>query len=230
VSGVTRGVTVGSPVTRAIKRAVDIAGASVGIAVSAPVMAVSALAIRSLLGSPVLFRQTRAGLHGEPFELVKFRSMRPAPAGLSPTEAHASDAARLTGFGKFLRSSSIDELPSLWNVLRGDMSLVGPRPLLLEYLARYTPEQATRHDVRPGVTGWAQVNGRNSRPWDEKLAYDSWYVANWSLGLDVRILFRTIAKVLRREGIHAEGHVTMPQFRAGDVMSATGTARVSRRA
>lgn len=165
--------------------------------------------IRSKLGSPVLFKQIRPGLHGKPFTMVKFRTMtdaRDASGALLP------DAQRLTPFGRFLRASSLDELPELWNVLRGEMSLVGPRPLLMEYLPLYSPEQARRHEVRPGITGWAQVNGRNAISWPEKFALDVWYVDNRSLWLDMRILLLTVRKVLVRDGISAAGEATMPRF------------------
>lgn len=167
-------------------------------------------AVRSKLGSPVFFRQVRPGLHGQPFEMVKFRTMtdeRGADGALLP------DAVRLTPFGRFLRATSLDELPELWNVLKGDMSLVGPRPLLMEYLPLYTPEQTRRHEVRPGVTGWAQINGRNAISWEEKFRLDVWYVDHRSLWLDVRILWLTIRKVLVRDGISAVGEATMPAFR-----------------
>ena len=160
-------------------------------------------AVRVCLGRPVFFRQPRPGLHGRPFALVKFRTMR---AGTG------SDAERLTRFGRFLRTTSLDELPELWNVLRGDMSLVGPRPLLMQYLERYTPEQARRHEMKPGITGWAQVNGRNALTWDERFALDVWYVDHWSLALDLRILARTLGAILRRKGITAPGSATMPEF------------------
>jgi lipopolysaccharide/colanic/teichoic acid biosynthesis glycosyltransferase len=165
--------------------------------------------IRSKLGSPVLFKQIRPGLHGKPFTMVKFRTMtdaRDASGALLP------DAQRLTPFGRFLRASSLDELPELWNVLRGEMSLVGPRPLLMEYLPLYSLEQARRHEVRPGITGWAQVNGRNAISWTEKFALDVWYVDNRSLWLDMRILWLTVRKVLVRDGISAAGEATMPRF------------------
>lgn len=165
--------------------------------------------VRRKLGSPVFFRQTRPGLRGEPFVMVKFRTMtdaRGADGALLP------DAERLTAFGRFLRATSLDELPELWNVVKGDMSLVGPRPLLMEYLPLYSPEQARRHEVRPGVTGWAQVNGRNALSWDEKFALDVWYVDHRSLWLDIRILWLTVRKVLVREGISAAGDATMPKF------------------
>lgn len=193
-----------------IKRAMDIIGATCGLVLFAPVMLVVAVLIRVTMGSPVLFRQVRPGLHGRPFTLYKFRTMldlRDAQGGLLP------DGLRLTGVGRFLRRTSLDELPELFNVLKGEMSLVGPRPLLLEYLDRYTPEQARRHEVKPGITGWAQVNGRNALTWEEKFRLDVWYVDNWSLWLDLKIVGITLAKVLRGEGISAAGHATMPEFR-----------------
>ena len=165
--------------------------------------------IRSKLGSPVFFKQIRPGLHGRPFEMVKFRSMTDARG---PDGQLLPDADRLTAFGRFLRASSLDELPGLWNVLRGDMSLVGPRPLLMEYLPLYSPEQARRHNVRPGITGWAQVNGRNALSWDDKFKLDVWYVDNRSLRLDMKILWLTVRKVLVREGISADGEATMSKF------------------
>ncbi|CAG9169597.1 sugar transferase [Cupriavidus pampae] len=165
--------------------------------------------VRRKLGSPVFFRQTRPGRDGKPFVMVKFRTMTDARG---PTGELLPDAERLTAFGRFLRSSSLDELPELWNVVKGDMSLVGPRPLLMEYLPLYSPEQARRHEVRPGVTGWAQVNGRNALSWDEKFALDVWYVDHRSLWLDIRILWLTVRKVLVREGISASGEATMPKF------------------
>ena len=165
--------------------------------------------VRLKLGSPVLFRQVRPGLYGRPFMMVKFRTMtdeRGADDDLLP------DAQRLTAFGRFLRASSLDELPELWNVLRGEMSLVGPRPLLMEYLPLYSPEQARRHEVRPGITGWAQVNGRNALSWEERFKLDVWYVDHRSLWLDLRILWLTVRKVIVREGISAQGEATMPRF------------------
>ena len=192
------------------KRVIDILGAVIGLMVFAVPMVLIAVAVYVTLGRPVLFRQLRPGLHGRPFWLYKFRTMtdaRDSAGRLLP------DEQRLTRFGRWLRATSLDELPELWNVLRGDMSLVGPRPLLTEYLDRYTPEQARRHDVKPGITGWAQVNGRNAISWEEKFALDVWYVDNWTLWLDLKILFMTVLKVLRREGISAEGHATMPEFR-----------------
>ena len=165
--------------------------------------------IRSKLGSPVFFRQMRPGQYGKLFQMVKFRSMTDARG---PDGQLLSDVNRLTPFGRFLRASSLDELPGLWNVLKGDMSLVGPRPLLMEYLPLYSPEQARRHNVRPGITGWAQVNGRNALSWDDKFKLDVWYVDNRSLRLDVKILWLTVRKVLVREGISAAGEATMPKF------------------
>jgi len=165
--------------------------------------------VRLRLGSPVLFRHVRPGLDGEPFTLLKLRTMRDLRderGELLP------DAVRLTPFGRFLRHTSLDELPELWNVVRGDLSLVGPRPLLLEYLPRYSRDQARRHEVRPGITGWAQVHGRNALSWEEKFDLDVWYVDHLSFGLDLRILLRTPLAVVRREGISAEGHATMPKF------------------
>lgn len=167
------------------------------------------LIVRNKLGSPVFFRQTRPGLHGKPFEMVKFRTMTDerGPDGLL-----LPDAVRLTSFGRFLRSTSLDELPELWNVIKGEMSLVGPRPLLMEYLPLYTSEQTRRHEVRPGITGWAQVNGRNGISWEEKFMLDVWYVDNRRLWLDIKILWLTVRKVLVRDGINAPGDATMPKF------------------
>ncbi|MDK3257137.1 sugar transferase [Blastococcus capsensis] len=188
----------------AVKRGVDIAVSAAVLVVTGPLQAVLAMAVRRDLGSPVLFRQQRPGRHGELFELVKFRTMRDDPT--------ARDAQRLTRFGCFLRSTSLDELPTMWNVLRGDMSLVGPRPLLPAYLSRYTPEQARRHDVRPGVTGLAQVRGRNAVSWEDRFRADVEYVERLSARLDVSILLKTVALVLRRTGIAADGAATMSEF------------------
>lgn len=174
-----------------------------------PVILTLAILIAYKLGTPVLFSQTRPGMYGKPFKMVKFRSMteeRDTDGNLLP------DSERLTKFGKFLRSSSLDELPGLWNVLKGEMSLVGPRPLLMEYLPLYNAEQYRRHEVRPGITGWAQVNGRNAISWSDKFKLDVWYVDNRSFWLDIKILFMTVKKVLVREGISAEGHVTTEKF------------------
>jgi lipopolysaccharide/colanic/teichoic acid biosynthesis glycosyltransferase len=174
-----------------------------------PLLGGIALAIRLTMGRPVLFRQRRPGLHGRPFELLKFRTMLDLRDGRGRA---LSDVQRLTRLGRLLRNSSLDELPELFNLLRGEMSLVGPRPLLMEYLDRYSPEQARRHDVPPGVTGWAQVNGRNAISWEEKFQLDLWYVDHWSLWLDLRILWLTIGRVLRRDGINSANDATMPEF------------------
>jgi lipopolysaccharide/colanic/teichoic acid biosynthesis glycosyltransferase len=192
-----------------IKRGLDIAIAATALLLAAPVLLFVAIAVRVNLGGPVLFRQQRPGLHGRPFTMVKFRTMRDA---LGRDGRPLPDAERLTPFGALLRSTSLDELPELWNVLRGDMSLVGPRPLLMEYLDRYTPEQARRHEVRPGVTGWAQIHGRNALSWEERFRLDVWYVEHRSLRLDLQILRRTLALVLRRTGVSANGEATMPVF------------------
>lgn len=166
--------------------------------------------VRTRLGRPALFRQVRPGLHGNPFMMVKFRTMTQA---LGPDGELLPDGDRLTALGRFLRASSLDELPELWNVLKGEMSLVGPRPLLMAYLTLYSPEQARRHEVKPGITGWAQVNGRNALSWEEKFKLDVWYVDHRSLWLDFKILWLTVRKVLVREGISAQGDATMPVFR-----------------
>jgi lipopolysaccharide/colanic/teichoic acid biosynthesis glycosyltransferase len=194
---------------RCMKRLLDIVVSASMLVLLAPFLILLAALVRSRLGSPVLFRQIRPGRDGRPFMMVKFRTMRDArDAAGNPLP----DSERLTPFGGFLRSTSLDELPELFNVLKGDMSLVGPRPLLMEYLPLYSPEQARRHEVRPGVTGWAQVNGRNALSWDEKFALDVWYVDNRSIWLDVKILVLTAYKVLKRSGISAEGEATMPRF------------------
>ncbi|CAB4939664.1 MAG: sugar transferase [Actinobacteria bacterium] len=191
------------------KRIFDVVGSSLGLIASAPVQVATAAAVAATMGRPLFFRQLRPGLGGRPFTLIKFRTMLSAQGAPDPD---GSDELRLTGLGRFLRATSIDELPELVNVLTGEMSLVGPRPLLMEYLPRYTPEQARRHEVRPGITGWAQVNGRNALTWEEKFEFDVWYVDHLSLGLDLRILWMTVLKVLRRDGISAEGHATAPEF------------------
>lgn len=192
-----------------MKRLFDLLLSLAGLLVLAvPLLALSFL-VRRKLGAPVLFRQIRPGLDGQPFMLVKFRTMTDARG---PDGALLPDAQRLTNFGRFLRSSSLDELPELWNVLRGEMSLVGPRPLLMEYLPLYSSEQARRHEVRPGITGWAQVNGRNAVSWDERFRLDVWYVDHRSLWLDLKILWLTVRKVVVREGINAHGEATMPRF------------------
>jgi lipopolysaccharide/colanic/teichoic acid biosynthesis glycosyltransferase len=180
-----------------------------GLAVLSPILLLISFLVRLQLGSPVLFRQVRPGFGGRPFALLKFRTMR----DLRDREGNLlPDAARLSGFGTLLRRLSLDELPELFNVLKDDMSLVGPRPLLVQYLDRYTPEQARRHEVKPGITGWAQVNGRNAITWEEKFALDVWYVDNRSFWLDLKILAMTAWKVLKREGISAKGEATMPEF------------------
>ncbi len=195
---------------RFCKRVFDLLIAVPALIILSPLFAVLAILVRVKLGAPVLFRQARPGLHGKPFRMAKFRTMtsaRDAQGNLLP------DAQRLTSFGRFLRSTILDELPELWNVLRGDMSIVGPRPLLMQYLPLYTPEQARRHEVRPGITGWAQVNGRNAISWEQKFAYDVWYVDHLSLWLDLRIIAQTLAKIVRREGISQAGEATMEVFR-----------------
>lgn len=192
-----------------IKRTLDILIAALGLIIFSPILLVISLMIRRDIGTPVLFCQTRPGLLGKPFRMIKFRTMRNA---LDAEGRPLPDAERLTKLGRFLRSSSIDELPELWNVLKGEMSLVGPRPLLMEYLPLYSQSQARRHNVRPGVTGWAQVNGRNAISWDEKFALDVWYVDNRTIWLDLKILWLTVRKVLKRDGISAAGEATMPKF------------------
>ena len=192
-----------------MKRIIDILGASCGLLLLLPVLLIVTFKIHRALGSPILFRQIRPGLHGKPFQMIKFRTMH------DKTDADGQllpDAERLTKLGRLLRASSIDELPELWNVLKGEMSLVGPRPLLMEYLPLYSAEQARRHEIRPGITGWAQVNGRNAISWDEKLALDVWYVNNQSVWLDMKIIWLTIRKVIRREGISAAGEATISKF------------------
>lgn len=196
-----------------LKRLFDVVAAGLGLLVLSPVIAVVALLVRRRLGSPVLFRQVRPGLHGKPFEMVKFRTMRDA---LDAQGNLLPDDQRMTPFGAFLRSSSLDELPELWNVLKGDMSLVGPRPLLMEYVPLYDATQVRRHEVRPGVTGWAQINGRNALSWEEKFKLDVWYVDHRSFWLDLKILFLTVKKVLVRDGISGEGEVTMSKFTGSD--------------
>lgn len=192
-----------------MKRFFDIAAAGVGLIMLSPVLVVLAALVRILIGSPVFFRQQRPGLHGRPFMMYKFRTMIDA---FDQSGNLLSDDQRLTGMGKFLRNASLDELPELINVLKGDMSLVGPRPLLMEYLPLYTPEQTRRHEVKPGITGWAQVNGRNAISWAEKFKLDVWYVDNYSILLDSKILVLTAFRVLKREGISQEGQVTMEKF------------------
>ncbi len=192
-----------------MKRLFDLVLSILGLLALALPLLVLVWLVRRKLGSPVFFRQVRPGLNGKPFEMVKFRTMT---CELGPDGQLLPDAVRLTPFGRFLRATSLDELPELWNVLKGDMSLVGPRPLLLDYLPLYTPEQARRHEVRPGITGWAQVNGRNALSWEDKFQLDVWYVDHRSLWLDIKILWLTVKKVLVRDGISAAGEATMPKF------------------
>lgn len=197
-----------------IKRLIDITASGAALVALSPVLAVTAYKVKKNLGSPVLFKQTRPGLEGKPFEMIKFRTMKDATdkqGNLLP------DSERLTPFGQKLRSTSLDELPELWNVLKGDMSLVGPRPLLMEYLPLYNSEQARRHNVRPGVTGYAQVNGRNAISWEEKFKLDTWYVDNQSLWLDIKILAKTAKQVLIKDGISAAGEATMSKFTGNKV-------------
>jgi lipopolysaccharide/colanic/teichoic acid biosynthesis glycosyltransferase len=196
--------------SRILKRLIDLSIAAGVLLIFSPVIAATALLVWLRMGSPVLFRQERPGLRGRPFLLYKFRTMRDAngPDGLP-----LPDSERLTSLGRFLRRTSLDELPQLWNVLRGDLSLVGPRPLLMEYLPRYSPEQARRHDVRPGITGWAQVNGRNAISWEEKFRLDVWYVDHWSLALDFKILLLTILKVVKGSDIYNQGGLVVEPFR-----------------
>lgn len=191
----------------------DVLGSAGALFLAAPVMLATGASIRLSMGSPVLFRQQRPGLNGRPFELMKFRTMRAPESGEGTV---SSDETRLTKIGRFLRSTSLDELPTFINVLKGDMSLVGPRPLLMQYLGRYSSEQSRRHEVKPGITGWAQVKGRNALTWEEKFDLDVWYVDHQSLGLDIKILALTVLKVLKREGISAAGEATMPEFMGSD--------------
>lgn len=192
-----------------MRRLIDLIVTATGLLVIWPLILLLALLVRIKIGSPVLFRQKRPGLHGRPFAMLKFRTMTNE---VDVDGKVLPDAIRLVPFGRFLRTTSLDELPELFNVLKGDMSLVGPRPLLMEYLPLYTPEQARRHKVRPGITGWAQVNGRNAITWEEKFKLDVWYVDNRSFWLDLKILWLTLAKVFKREGISQEGQATMEKF------------------
>ena len=194
----------------AAKRLCDLVGATLLAVLLAPFIGMAALLVVAALGRPVLFRQVRTGIHGQAFTLYKFRTMR--PGGGEP--GSQDDDGRLTRVGRFLRATSLDELPELWNVVRGDMSLVGPRPLLPEYLPLYSPFEARRHEVKPGITGWAQINGRNATTWEERFRFDVWYVENQSLGLDLRIFLRTVVAVLTRSGISHPDHSTMERFDA----------------
>lgn len=201
--------TVLSGPAKVMKRAIDLAGAATTLVLSAPVFAAASVAVRATMGSPVIFKHERPGLNGRPFVLYKLRTMKRVPGAEGDPR---TDAARLTPLGKFLRKASIDELPQLWNVLKGDMSLVGPRPLMMQYLERYDARQARRHDVKPGITGWAQVKGRNSLSWEEKFELDVWYVEHQSLLLDAKILAMTAWRLVRPSGISAGQHATMPEF------------------
>jgi lipopolysaccharide/colanic/teichoic acid biosynthesis glycosyltransferase len=192
-----------------VKRLFDILVSALLLLACSPLLLALAFVIRRNMGSPVLFRQTRPGLHGKPFTILKFRTMRDAK---DKNGRPLPDADRLTKLGAFLRASSLDELPELWNVFKGEMSLVGPRPLLMQYLERYTPRQAKRHQVRPGLTGWAQIQGRNAISWEEKFELDVWYVEHRSFGLDLKILWKTLQTVLKREGISAPGEATAKEF------------------
>ena len=192
-----------------LKRLLDIMIASIALILLSPLYAFVAYKVKKNLGSPVLFRQVRPGLHGKPFEMIKFRTMKDA---VDAQGNPLPDSERLTPFGKMLRSTSLDEMPELWNVIKGDMSIVGPRPLLMEYLPLYNPEQAKRHDVRPGMTGHAQVNGRNAIGWEEKFKLDTWYVEHQSTLLDFKIMFKTVHKVLAKDDISADGEATMTKF------------------
>lgn len=200
-----------------LKRLFDIGAATTALIILSPVYAITAYKVKKNLGSPILFSQTRPGQDGVPFEMIKFRTMKDA---IDSEGNPLPDSERLTDFGKALRNSSLDELPELWNVVRGDMSLVGPRPLLMEYLPLYSKEQARRHKVRPGITGYAQVNGRNAIGWDKKFELDTWYVDNQSLWLDIKILFKTVKKVVVKDGISADGEATMSKFTGSQNQSA----------
>ena len=192
-----------------LKRLIDIIGALFALIVFSPIIFFTAWKVSKVMGRPVFFHQTRPGLNGRPFEMIKFRSMRDA---IGPDGKPLPDAERITPFGSFMRRTSLDELPELWNVLKGNMSLVGPRPLLMQYLPLYSKEQFRRHEMKPGITGWAQINGRNAISWDEKFSLDVWYVDNQSLWLDIKILFLTVKKVVLREGISHGEQATMPFF------------------
>lgn len=193
-----------------LKRTFDFIIAFTALLMLLPFLLILGFAVRILLGTPILFRQQRPGLHGKPFDMVKFRTMT---EDKDPAGRLLPDAERLTNFGRLLRSTSLDELPELWNVLKGEMSLVGPRPLLMEYLPLYSQHQMRRHELRPGVTGWAQINGRNALSWEEKFALDVWYIENRSFWLDLQIILKTAAKVFSRAGVSADGDVTMPRFK-----------------
>lgn len=199
-----------------LKRGFDVAVAGLLLVLTAPIQLITAIAVRIKLGAPVIFRHTRPGLHGQPFEILKFRTM----LNTDPQLAHADDESRMTPFGLWLRASSLDELPSLWNVVKGDLSLVGPRPLMMSYLSRYSPEQARRHDVRPGITGLAQISGRNALSWEEKFRLDVHYVDHHTFVGDLLILLRTARSVMARDGISEEGHTTSSDFLGSQSQSA----------
>ena len=205
-----------------VKRILDVIFSVVVLVILAPLLLVLSVAVLIMHGPPIIFEQVRPGLHGKPFTIYKFRTMKNL---YGPTGSLLPNEDRLTRFGKWLRATSLDELPEFVNVLIGDMSVVGPRPLRLQYMDRYTPEQARRHEVKPGITGWAQVNGRNNLSWEEKFRLDVWYVDNWSLYIDFRILVMTVGKVLRRDGISAEGYATMPEFTGEEVKNVRQTKR-----
>jgi len=196
-----------------VKRSIDILLSLMALVALSPLLLILAVLIRMRLGRPVLFRQQRPGIAGHPFQLVKFRTMTDEVDG---SGALLPDSERLPAFGRMLRATSLDELPELWNVLKGDMSLIGPRPLLMEYLDLYTPEQFRRHEVRPGITGWAQVNGRNALSWEDKFALDVWYVDNWSIRLDIKVLWLTVWQVLSGHGVSHDGEATMSRFTGND--------------
>ena len=203
------------PINRFLKRTMDIVGALFGIVLFAPVMLATAIGVRITMGSPVIFKQTRPGLHQKPFGIYKFRSMK---SGQNDHGVVLSDADRLTKFGTFIRNYSLDELPQFFNILRGDISFVGPRPLLFDYFPYYTETEMRRHEVKQGVTGWAQIHGRNNLDWDKRLAMDVWYVDHWSLWLDIKILLRTVRAVIKRDGVTQDGHATF--FRLDDARRA----------
>jgi sugar transferase EpsL len=203
------------------KRAFDVVVAGAALIILSPLIAAVAVVVALTLGTPLLFRQVRPGLHGQPFTLIKFRTMSNARC---PEGSLLPDKERLGRVGAFLRSTSLDELPELWNVLKGDMSIVGPRPLLMQYLSRYNAHQARRHEVPPGITGWAAVNGRNALTWEEKLDLDVWYIDHRSVVLDARIIWRTLTAVVRRQGISSDGHVTTPEFMGTDDRPLAGTS------
>jgi lipopolysaccharide/colanic/teichoic acid biosynthesis glycosyltransferase len=210
-------------VSDALKRCFDVVVGSSALAILSPVLLAVAVLVRLQLGRPVLFRQVRPGLNARPFEIIKFRTMRDARGADGRV---LPDSERLTPFGRFLRSTSLDELPELWNVIRGQMSLVGPRPLLMDYLPFYNPEQARRHEVRPGITGWAQVNGRNAISWEQKFSLDLWYVEHRGLWVDVKVLALTVLKIIKRDGINSSADETMPRFTgSGDLPESIGHAQ-----